>query len=124
MVRSSAGSTGGRANSGTGTAAPLLGADHHATVYTGTPPIPTLRNVALGPSAGSLPPFIEDQRAREWKARHEFFDRVAHHGDCSEEEFDASADVVERLMLDYLRPRTFDDFAAIDAIIEEGEKDA
>jgi hypothetical protein len=78
----------------------------------------------LGASGGSLPSFIEDQRAREWKARHEFFDRVAHHGDCSEEEFDVSADVVERLLLDYLRPRTFDDFATIDAIIEEGEKDA
>lgn len=78
----------------------------------------------LDPSGQSLPAFIEDQRAREWKARHEFFDRVAHHGDCSNEEFEASADAVERLLLDYLRPRTFDEFATMDAIIEEGEKDA
>jgi hypothetical protein len=78
----------------------------------------------LDPSGQSLPAFIEDQRAREWKARHEFFDRVAHHGDCSTEEFEASADAVERLLLDYLRPRTFDEFATMDAIIEEGEKDA
>jgi hypothetical protein len=49
---------------------------------------------------------------------------VAHHGDCSNEEFEASADAVERLLLDYLRPRTFDEFATMDAIIEEGEKDA
>jgi hypothetical protein len=78
----------------------------------------------LEPSGQSLPALIEDQRAGEWKARHEFFDRVAHHGDCSEEEFEASADVVERLLLDHLGPRTFDDFATMDAIIEEGEKDA
>jgi hypothetical protein len=78
----------------------------------------------LDPSGQSLPSLIEDQRAGVWKTRHEFFDRVAHHGECSEEEFEASADVVERLLLDHLRPRTFDDFASIDAIIEEGEKDA
>ena len=78
----------------------------------------------LDPSGEPLPAFIEDQRAREWKARHEFFDKVAHHGNCAEGEFEASADVVERLLLDHLRPRTFNDLATMDAIIEEGEKDA
>src|SRR6266508_2309954 len=48
MVRSSAASTGGRANSRTGTAASSSARHHHAAVYTSTPPIPTLRNVALG----------------------------------------------------------------------------
>ena len=73
----------------------------------------------IGPERPVVASLIEDQRAREWKARHEFFDRVAHHGDCSNEEFEASADAVERLLLDYLRPRTFDEFATMDAIIEE-----
>ncbi len=79
----------------------------------------------LDPSGQSLPPLIEDRHVHEWKDCHEFFEAVAHHGkQCPEEELRAKTDVVERLLLDRLRPRTFEDFTALEAIIEEGEKDA
>jgi hypothetical protein len=79
----------------------------------------------LDPSPRRLPALIENHRVSMWVAYRDFFIAVAHHGKtCSCDEFIEWLSSFESFLVDCLSPRTFDDFAVIDALIEEGEKDA
>ena len=61
----------------------------------------------------------------KWERIRDFFVAVCHHNKQAEEgEFGQYLDELERFLLDRVRPRTFDDFSAIDRLIEEGESDA
>lgn len=79
----------------------------------------------LDPSGRPLPTPIEDLRIKEWQECNWFFQGVSHHNkECSSDDLRQWLDVLERFLLDLLRPRTFDDFSAIDRLIEEGERNA
>lgn len=86
------------------------------------------RTVALRKLDGSgrpLPAPIENHRVAIWGEYNDFFQGVSHHSKaCAEEEFFNWLDSFEGFLVDCLCPRTFDDFAKLDAIIEEGEQDA
>jgi hypothetical protein len=94
--------------------------DNHASRRART--AATLRG--LDPAGRALPGPIEGLRVAEWQEIDQFFVRAAHHGACSDEEYGGWLDAFERFLLDQLRPRTFEDFSALDAIIAEGERDA
>jgi hypothetical protein len=77
----------------------------------------------LDPLSRRLPDAIEGLRIKEWQACEGFFQGVSHHTlRCTDDEFEAFQDTLERFLLDRLRPRTFEDQAELDAIIEEGER--
>jgi hypothetical protein len=79
----------------------------------------------LDPSSRRLPAPIESHRVAMWGEYREFFVAVAHHGKtCSYDDFRERLSPFESFLVDCLSPRTFDDFAVIDALVEEGEKDA
>jgi len=79
----------------------------------------------LDASGRPLPQPVEDLRVRTWQTYNDFFQGVAHHGKSpTEEELASWLDAFEGFLVDSLRPRTFDDFATLDAIIQEGEQDA
>jgi hypothetical protein len=86
------------------------------------------RTAALRKLDGSgrpLPPPIENHRVAIWGEYNDFFQGVSHHSKaCTEEEFLNWLDSFEGFLVDCLCPRTFDIFAELDAIIEEGEQDA
>lgn len=76
----------------------------------------TLRTI--DPANRQLPKQIEKLNVDTWDQMREFFQSVAHHGRViSREEFDQWSDALERFLLERLVPRTFDDFAKIDAIL-------
>lgn len=76
----------------------------------------------LDPLKKALPQTIESLHVEEWDSYRNHFELVSHHQIVEElEEFMKWVDGVERYLLDRLIPRTFDDFAALDAIIGEGE---
>lgn len=79
----------------------------------------------LDPLGRALPTPIEKLRIKEWQECNGFFQGVSHHTKpCTDDELHQWLDVLERFLLDRLRPRTFDDFSEIDKLIEEGERDA
>jgi hypothetical protein len=79
----------------------------------------------LDPSPRRLPTPIENYRVGMWISYRDFFIAVAHHGKtCSYDEFLEWLSPFEGFLADCLSPRTFDDFTVIDALIEEGNKDA
>jgi len=79
----------------------------------------------LDPLPYALPEAIEKLRVNEWECIHDYFEKVAHHnGVVAVEEFTGWLASLERFLLDRLIPRTFEDHAKIDEIIEEGEKNA
>jgi hypothetical protein len=72
-----------------------------------------------------LPPPIKELRVDEWDGIHDYFEGVAHHQiNPGYNDFILWLDVIERFLLDRLRPRTFADFDKIDSIIKEGETSA
>ena len=76
-------------------------------------------------SAEDLPEGIVYNNIKKWENLRDFFQAVAHHRKFPEErEFLQNLDCLEQFLLDRLTPRTFDDFAEIDALIAEGEKNA
>ena len=80
---------------------------------------------ALDPLSRRLPGPIGDLRIEEWVECFDYFVPIAHHAPVSTlEDFKAWLDVLERFLLDRLKPRTFEDLAKIKEIIEEGESDA
>ena len=66
-----------------------------------------------------LPKAISKLRIEEWDLCHEYFVRVAHQG--TPDEFAARIYQLELVLLDLLSPRTYEDHAIIDAIIQEAE---
>jgi hypothetical protein len=79
--------------------------------------------LGLDPAARPLPKPIAQLRADEWLACQDFFVGSAHHGSCTEDELRQWLDSFERFVLDLVRPRTFDNADALDALIAEGEGD-
>jgi hypothetical protein len=76
----------------------------------------------LDPLKKALPQTIESLHVEEWDRYRNHFELVSHHQIGEElDEFMKWIDGVEGYLIDRLIPRTFDDFAALDAIIGEGE---
>lgn len=66
----------------------------------------------------NVPANIQEERAKQWMGFHRYFDSVAHHKTVQEEEFRARMARFEVFIADRLS-RPTDDFAAIDALLEE-----
>jgi hypothetical protein len=65
-----------------------------------------------------LPPPIQDLHVSEWSTIEGFFIGVAHHTKATDDdEIKQYFAALERFLLDRLRPRTFEDFAAIDELL-------
>jgi hypothetical protein len=80
----------------------------------------TLRG--LDGSGRILPPPLEDLNIRKWEDIRDYFEGVSHHRTFqSPEEFNQWLDALEVMLLDMLRPRTYEEFDLIDKIIQEGE---
>jgi hypothetical protein len=70
-----------------------------------------------------LPGELERGAVDQWSKMRDYFIHVAHHRvSVDEAGFSAKVDAFELFLLDRLRPRTFADFDAIDAIVEEAER--
>lgn len=83
----------------------------------------TLRR--LDASGKALPSQIEELKVTAWIKVHGFFQGVSHHTKVtSAEEFDQWLVFLDNFLLDHLKPRTFEDFEKIDALIAEGEERA
>lgn len=78
----------------------------------------------LDPSGRTVPPTVHHARGREWMTFSGYFSRVLH-GDVrpTEDAFRAKLEAFERFLLDWLRPRTFDDLSEIDDLIAKGPPD-
>jgi hypothetical protein len=73
----------------------------------------------VDPAGRPLPEPLEKQRADRWIELHTYFNATAHRSPTTEAEFSAKLDELERILLDSLSPTPSQDFAAIDAILEE-----
>jgi len=70
-----------------------------------------------------LPAEIEDSSVDSWMNTKSYFDKLAHHGsDAIERDFMERMAYVEGVLHNKLNPKTFSNFDALDAIIEEGER--
>lgn len=77
---------------------------------------------SLDPMPSNLPNEIERLRVAGLDECHKFFLGVSHHSPkYTEIEFDDRLDQLERILLDLLQPRTFEDHDILDQIIAEGE---
>ncbi|MEJ1343127.1 MAG: hypothetical protein RPU64_11140 [Candidatus Sedimenticola sp. (ex Thyasira tokunagai)] len=80
---------------------------------------------ALDMTSFTMPPPIERIRTNELAEYANYFTSVSHHAHTtSEDDFVAHLNQLERFLLDFLLPRTFEDHAEIDALIQAGEEDA
>ena len=69
-----------------------------------------------------LPAEIEESNVDSWMNTKSYFDKVAHHGsDAIEREFMERMAYVENVLHNKLNPKTFPNFDALDAIIDQGE---
>lgn len=81
----------------------------------------TLRG--LDGSGRRLPSPLEDLNIEKWEAIRHYFQGVAHHRSFpTTEDFSQWRYALEAMLLDLLRPRTYEDFDEIDKIIREGEE--
>lgn len=69
--------------------------------------------------AAGLPEDVQRENAKEWMNFHRYFDGVAHHKRVQEDEFRARIAGFEFFIANRLKPRPTDDFAIIDALLEE-----
>jgi hypothetical protein len=75
-----------------------------------------VRGLDLNPI--KLPPQIESLHVQQWREIEGFFIGVSHHTrKTDDEEFSQYVASLARFILERLRPRTFDDFAAIDKLL-------
>lgn len=82
-----------------------------------------VRGLDLNPI--KLPPPIESLHVQQWREIEGFFIGVSHHTRTTDDrEFAQYVGALERFLLERLRPRTFEDFAAIDELLTEGHDDA
>jgi hypothetical protein len=78
--------------------------------------------VILEGSGRSLPPVLADLNVSAWEAKRDFFVNVAHHRKMvGDKEFGTWLEALERFLLDRLIPRTFDEYAKVDALVDEEE---
>jgi len=75
----------------------------------------------LDPIGLPLPPILEQLNVDTWANIQGFFVKVAHHGDVDEDEFEQWQYACERFLIERLQPRTFEDLARLDELIEKGE---
>lgn len=76
----------------------------------------------LDPYKLGLPKKIEDLRIREWLEIREFFNNVAHHRRKTEKvEFYQWLNAFDRILLDYFKPKTFEEMNEIEEIVKEIE---
>jgi hypothetical protein len=76
----------------------------------------------IDPANRQLPRLLEERNVATWNEMRQFFQSVAHHGKTpAQVDFDKSVETLERFLLERLAPRTFDDFAEIDAILGTSE---
>jgi hypothetical protein len=81
--------------------------------------------VRLDGSGRELPKPLASLNVDAWEKKRDYFQSVAHHRRVADEqEFRQWLDALERFLLDRLEPRTFEDFAEIDALLGEGVEDA
>lgn len=74
----------------------------------------------LDGSGRTLPKPLASLNVDAWDQKRDFFQSVAHHRHKGDErEFRQWLDALEQFLLDRLKPRTFDDFAEIDTLLEE-----
>ncbi len=79
----------------------------------------------IDPTMAGLPGDLEKRRVAEWQRCREYFEGVAHHNPSrSLAELQQMLERFEQMLLDMLTPKTFDTFAQLDAIIQEGEGNA
>lgn len=79
----------------------------------------------LDPYPSGPPQDLEEIRVNEWQRSYRFFQNVCHHRKIATPDgFRERVDAIETLLHDYLAPRTFDVHTELDALIEEGERDA
>jgi len=77
--------------------------------------------VRLDGSGRSLPTALASLNVDAWDEKRDFFQAVAHHRKAAKDaEFTQWLDALERFLLERLVPRTFDEFAEIDAILGRG----
>jgi hypothetical protein len=76
----------------------------------------------LDSSGRSLPPRLQDLNVQTWMEIRDYFIDVCHHRRSADRpEFDSWLEAFELFLLDRLRPRTFEDFDDIDAVITAAE---
>ena len=81
--------------------------------------------VQLDGSGRELPKPLALLNVKAWEENRDYFIFVSHHRRVADvKEFLQWLDALERFLLDRLEPRTFDDFSAIDVILEEGGENA
>jgi hypothetical protein len=74
----------------------------------------------LDGSGRSLPASLAELNVDTWEEMKRFFIAVLHHRKVpTDDEFSRWLDALERFLLDRLLPRTFEDFAEIDALLKE-----
>lgn len=79
----------------------------------------------LDPYPSGPPQDLEEIRVSEWERSYIFFQSVCHHRKkATLDEVQERVDAIETLLHDYLVPRTFEVHTELDALIEEGERDA
>jgi len=77
---------------------------------------------ALDGSPVVVPDSLRDLEAEKWMRCRDFFVSVAHHGKVVPmEEFEGWIFALEKMLLDYLQPRTFNDRSAINKLIQKAE---
>jgi hypothetical protein len=78
--------------------------------------------VRLDPAVRPLPAPLQNRNVSLWDDMREFFLKIAHHGStCTVEEFSQWVEALELFLIERLQPRTFEDFAAIDAILAQAK---
>lgn len=77
----------------------------------------------LDASGRRLPKNLEGLIVAQWDLTRDYFISVCHYRiRADEDEFFAYLDALERFIIERLRPRTFADFDAVDAILEEADR--
>jgi hypothetical protein len=70
----------------------------------------------------ALPQPIEQEHIKDWNSYYTYFVRIAHHNvPVLEEEFRKRTEGLERYLLERLLPRTFEEMAEIDELIQKAE---
>lgn len=92
--------------------------------------IPSRRDLADGtigrfdPAGREAPPVVREARAAEWMELRRYFNVVLHRETRpTAAHFRGKLEEFEGFLLDWLRPRTFADFDAIDEVLEIGPPD-
>ncbi len=77
----------------------------------------------LDPSGQPLPEQLQADMRNRWRAAYDFFSGTSHHHrPATIQEFEVHLTWIEGVLLDRLKPRTFENQAVLDSIIDEAEK--